>query len=423
MNFVRELYKGTFSTGFEGFIDSICIKTCDSVPELCIRGWGRVNGNNIVRIECFDVSTDESVGLITDFKNRPDLPFDAISFDAIIKLNKRNSIRFFDYGILAEDNSGRRYPLFQHSPKNVQIELEGRCNLACVMCPQAFDVHSGSLNDSDLLMLKPVIDDSECIEINHQGEALLSPKLLDLLRLVPPHKQIAFNTNGTALKWKAAKLLLEYSPPVRFISISIDAGTEESFYKIRGTSLKQIMKNAIAFKNARDSLGLHFPKIAITCTVMNDFMDFIPDIINLAAQLDGEFKYWPLSGSGLHGGKSWVTPFKDHDRDFIYEEQIPRDGKAWKKMVSEIEARSKLLGVNLVHPFQYSWSFSSENEDIKPTSKGVSKCPLIHRQRFFNANGNAQICCVQTEPMFNWREFSPDRFDEHESVIKARQLA
>jgi hypothetical protein len=434
---VRQKYRQACSKGFDGFLDELAVEARPSFggrgPEsgapqanaaLHVRGWGKVAAGRLRRVLCYEVPSDTLAGTVDAFFARGDLSADAQAFDVSIRLSPNMSSRYWDYAFLAEANDGRLFPLFHHSPKNVQIELDGRCNLACVMCPQAFGVHSGPLSSADLVALRPVIEDSECVEINHQGESLLSPRLLELLRMVPPHKQIAFNCNGTALKGRAAKQLLEYAPPVRFISISIDAGTEQSFFRIRGTSLRKIIENAKAFKAARDAAGLSFPQLAITCTVIREFMIDVPAIVEIASQLDGLFRYWPLVGSGLHGGGGWVTPFKGSDELFVYDDQVPRDGAAWRQMAGAIQLEAERLGVVVIDPFQYSWSASSDDEILQPNKgEGVSACPLIHRQRFFNANGNAQMCCVQTSPMFNWREFGPERFDEHPAVIAARSSA
>ncbi|WP_321919156.1 radical SAM protein [Paraburkholderia tropica] len=302
MNYVREQYRTSSGTGFQGFLDEIKVVLLEGQMALFVRGWAMLSHGSLAAVDCFDVSTDSLLGSVTEFFPRSDLPPGAMAFEARLPLSADNSHNYFDYGLLTRADDGRLFPIFHHSPENIQIELDGRCNLACVMCPQAFGVHSGPLSIDDLETLRPVIERSECVEINHQGEALLSPILLQLLQMVPPHKHIAFNCNGTALKAKVARQLLEYAPPVRSISISIDAGTEESFYKIRGTSLSKIMENARAFKKARDEAGLTFPQLTLTCTVISDFMEFVPDIVGLAAELDKSFRYWPLTGSGLHGG-------------------------------------------------------------------------------------------------------------------------
>lgn len=422
MEVVRELYRRARRQGFQGFLDGIKAAVIDGQPVISVRGWAVVTEAKIARILCLDVPLDAIVASIAEFFPREDLPSGALAFDSRLVLSNAHSREHFNYGFLAEDSSGNLYPLYHHSPDNIQIELDGRCNLACVMCPQAFGVHSGALSLDDLELLRPVIERSECVEINHQGEALLSPILLQLLQMVPPHKHIAFNCNGTVLKAKVMRQLLGFAPPVRSISISVDAGTEESFYKIRGTSLSKVMENALAFKKARDDAGLEFPQLMLTCTVIKDFMEFVPDIVALAAQLDANFRYWPLAGSGLHGGVSWVVPFHGTDERFVYEDQVPRDGRAWSTMADRIQVEAERLSVNIVHPFQYAWK--PKGHVLKAVNSGnVAECPEIFRHRFYNANGNAQMCCVQTEPMFNWREYGPENFDQHPSVIEARTNA
>ncbi|GAA0795427.1 radical SAM protein [Cupriavidus gilardii] len=423
MEFVRKQYRQARGDGFVGFLDDIGIAQTEGGPVLRLRGWAKVEAGAVRSVNCYDTTLDALSGRVAEFFERSDLPEGALAFEKDVALLPGGSTEAHDYGMLVEAEDGRLFPIYHHSPKNVQIELDGRCNLRCVICPQAFGVHSGPLSSEDLELLRPMLLQCECIEINHQGESLLSPKLGELLDMIPPHKYIAFNTNGTALKSKVARRLLENSPPVRNISISIDAPSEESFYKVRGTSLATIMKNVIAFKEARDAAGLHFPRIMITCTVMNEFMEEVHGVVAHAAKLDGMFRYWPLVGSGLHGGESWVTPFHGTTSNFNYDEQIPRDGRRWHAMAQRIAAEAERLGVTVVDAFQYSWGGEEDGAFAPINKEGVKDCPLIHRQHFFNANGNAQMCCVQTAPLFNWREVGPMNFDRHPAVIEARSDA
>jgi MoaA/NifB/PqqE/SkfB family radical SAM enzyme len=416
-------YKKSHRRGFEGFIDELKIIIKDNEDKkLLVRGWGSVNEGELLSIHCINIPDDKLIFKIQDFFSRPDLPTTASAFEIEIPIDNKSS-NLFDFAFLAESRDEKLFPIFQHSPINTQIELDGRCNLACVMCPQAFGIHSGPLALEDLNRLEPLLLESECIEINHQGESLLSPILHDLLSIIPPHKQIAFNTNGTALKSKVSKLILENSPPIRFLSISLDAATEESFFKIRGTSLKKILEIIKVFKNARDSKGIHFPEIAITCTVLKDFMHEVPDLVKIAGALGASFKYWPLAGSGLHGGKDWVTNYHGTQEPFIYDEQVPRDSKSWREMCEKIEFNAKKFNVDIIHPFQYQW-VAFDDATLKPKKDSdISDCPEIKRHRFFNANGNAQMCCVQTKPLFNWRVNGPESFDSNAAVIETREQA
>jgi hypothetical protein len=367
-------------------------------------------------VNCYDTTLDALAGEVTEFFGRGDIPPGAVAFEKDIPLLRGGATAAHDYGMLVEAEDGRLFPIFHHSPKNIDIELEGRCNLRCVFCPQVFGIHSGSLSSDDLRALKPMLLQCEYIGINCQGESLISPKLGELLGMIPPHKQISLNTNGTALKSKVARLLLENAPPVRTINISIDAPSEEAFYKVRGTSLAEIMKNVIAFKKMRDDMGLHYPRFCLACTVINEFMEEVHGLVAFAAEMDCLFSYRPLTGSGLFGGEAWVVPFYGTESNFNYGEQIPRDGRRWHEMTKRIAAEAERLGVTVLDP----WKTSLDWKLASPNKGNVRDCWEIFRHYYFKASGNAQMCCFQTLPLFDWRDVGPMNFDTHPAVIEAR---
>jgi sulfatase maturation enzyme AslB (radical SAM superfamily) len=421
MGFVRTQYRAAREEGFTGFLDEIEVLQSGKSNVLRLRGWAKIEGGAVRRVNCYDTTLDALAGEITEFFGRGDIPPGAVAFEKDIPLLREGATAAHDYGMLVEAEDGRLFPIFHHSSKNVTIELEGRCNLRCVFCPQAFGVHSGSLSSDDLRILKPMLLQCGCIGINHQGESLISPKLGELLDMIPPHKLIFFNTNGTALKSKVARLLLENAPPVRTIIISIDAPSEEAFYKVRGTSLAKIMKNVIAFKKMRDDMGLHFPRLFLDCTVINEFMEEVHGLVAFAAEMDRLFCYKPMHGSGLHGGEAWIVPFHGTESNFNYDEQIPRDGRRWHEMTKRVADEAERLGVTVVETPLSSWCVQEGDWTLTPSNKGrVKDCQQIFRDYFFKANGNAQMCCLQTTPIFDWRVVGPMNFDTHAAVIEAR---
>jgi MoaA/NifB/PqqE/SkfB family radical SAM enzyme len=128
-------------------------------------------------------------------------------------------------------------------PKQIQIEVTTRCNLACVMCPHGLPNGMPSKRDADADLISRVLANLEGIESIHPtgtGEPLMAEgfwRIIDSLK-GRESPTITFHTNGLLMTDRTVERIL--GAPVRHIVISMDAATEKTHQKIRGANFGRV---------------------------------------------------------------------------------------------------------------------------------------------------------------------------------------
>lgn len=117
------------------------------------------------------------------------------------------------------------------------------------------------------------------------GEPLLRK---DLFELVSDAKQQGLNTvivtNGVLLDEQA--ILKCFKSQVDWLSISIDAAREKTFEKIRGPGvLEKVTSNIKLLNSLKTKHAQVSPNIVSVCTIMNDNLEELSDIIDLCQKL------------------------------------------------------------------------------------------------------------------------------------------
>lgn len=183
------------------------------------------------------------------------------------------------------------YPLVP--PDSVQVNFTFNCNLACKMCSmhgqKEFLQGQGRQVEIDSAVIRKVIKETK--EIGTKtilfigGEPLLKRDLFDLIDYA---KSFDLNsvivTNGVLLN--EATIRKCFSSGVDWLSISLDAATEGTFRKIRGENvLGTIVKNIEFLNQLKKDLKKESPGISAVCTIMNDNLEELPEVVGLCKKL------------------------------------------------------------------------------------------------------------------------------------------
>ena len=120
------------------------------------------------------------------------------------------------------------------------------------------------------------------------GEPLIRKDLFDLTAYA---KGLGLGTiivtNGVLLDGSNAMKCFESG--VDWLSISIDAASEESFSKIRGEDvLGKIVANVRSLNELKKQRRKRSPKVVAVCTIMNDNLEELLDVVRLCRQLEIE---------------------------------------------------------------------------------------------------------------------------------------
>jgi len=149
-------------------------------------------------------------------------------------------------------------------PPHLDIELSGKCQLACTMCPYG----TGDFNEEMQGMMsretaiaaiaEGIEGGAKLIKFNFRGEPGLSPLLIDMVKFAKDYGAVEtmINTNLTSFSYR--RLAKLYEAGLDLMIISIDGARKETYEKIRVKGdFDQLMKN-LYYANA-----MNFPKIRL----------------------------------------------------------------------------------------------------------------------------------------------------------------
>lgn len=162
----------------------------------------------------------------------------------------------------------RIYPqkqLLTKFPPYVLIEPTSICNLRCIMCFQVDKSFSnknymGRMSWELFTKIVDEVAENECkaITLASRGEPTLHPKFCDMIDYIRSKNilDIKINTNATMLSEKIIKSILKND--VSEVVFSVDAGTKETYEKIRVKGkFEKVVDNIIFFNDIRKN---YFPK-------------------------------------------------------------------------------------------------------------------------------------------------------------------
>jgi len=121
-------------------------------------------------------------------------------------------------------------------PSIYQIEAFSRCNLSCPFCLTGIEQAPFRYEDCcmDMDLFKTIVDrdlgGSRFIELQFRGEPTLNKNLLKMVELLKQEVYVGFSTHGGTLHSDHA---MQAALESHYITISIDAGSEESYKKKR----------------------------------------------------------------------------------------------------------------------------------------------------------------------------------------------
>ena len=175
----------------------------------------------------------------------------------------------------------RRQCRVPYAPYRLWIEPTNRCNLACVMCPNA-SFEESELGFMDLDLYRAIVDESAGfvydINLHHRGEPTLHPELPEMVRIAKTRNiQVKLHTNGTALTEKMSSRLIDAG--LDLISFSFDGYTAEIYEKIRcKADFEKTLSNIRRFLALKQKRGTTKPKAVMEVMELEGVGD--PDIKN-----------------------------------------------------------------------------------------------------------------------------------------------
>lgn len=150
-------------------------------------------------------------------------------------------------------------------PSQIIVDVNNKCNLSCVHCPQSDKSRFKEVHYLDESLNKKMIDEIQNygkdivqhIRYTANGEPLLHPRLFDMIKEAVKNSGafVSLTTNGNLLNdEKIVKLL---NTGVKLIDVSIDAYSRDTYEKIRVNGefniLNENVKNLIKYNKLNNN--------------------------------------------------------------------------------------------------------------------------------------------------------------------------
>ena len=276
------------------------------------------------------------------------------------------------------------------SPRFVQIEPVGECNLRCRMCPVRYREVSHAFMSWDAYT--KVIDQLPALaELHLQGlgEPLLHPRFFDMVEYaVARGVRVSVNTNLTLLT--PAKAERAATCGLAAIYVSVDGATTETYERIRVDARFAILERNVA--RLLGALARHGSetRVQITAVVMRDNLEELADIVALTARWGIE----TLSVQHLcHDfGESTLPQQYAPMREFVADQTlVDVDEERVLRAFGAARAVAKERGIALrlprVRPVEHA-----------ADTPGRSRCDWPWRGPYVAYDGTAMPCCMVATP-------------------------
>lgn len=273
------------------------------------------------------------------------------------------------------------------SPRELQLEVTGACNLRCRMCLVSYrpglSRREGSMPYETFRRLVDAVPGLERLTLQGLGEPLLAP---DLVRMVAHASgrgvRVGFNTNGMLLTPARARELADAG--LDWLHVSIDGATAEVHEGIRaGADLERVVEHVRAAARIADEHGGR-PRMSLVTVAMRRNVHQLPDLVRLAADV-GVPRLWVQNLSHSFSDAGGSPDFAAISRFTAGEALWAGDGPA-EPALAAARAAADELGVELRLP--------RAEEAPRPRPAGTPGCDWPWRSAYVTHRGRVQPCCM-----------------------------
>ncbi|SEB80796.1 Radical SAM superfamily enzyme, MoaA/NifB/PqqE/SkfB family [Rhizobiales bacterium GAS188] len=280
-------------------------------------------------------------------------------------------------------------------PVCLYLEVTNRCNLPCTTCPRTYEELEPE-KDMSFDMFTRIVDQSPSVKrvvLHGVGEPMM---VKDLPRMVSYLKArgiyVLFNTNGTLLKVKKSRELIEAG--LDELRVSLDAAEAGAYAKIRGRDMfDAIVRNLKGFLALKREIGVEHPRVSLWLTGLKETIEQLPAFVRVADEIGVKevhlqrLVYFP-EGQGMAQPSSSL--FESID-------------VAERAYLEEAKAVARELGV-----FFDASGAAEPEESLSRHVEGKpwSMCRRPWSLMYFTAHGRALPCCIAPFSMHGYDSFT-----------------
>ena len=170
-------------------------------------------------------------------------------------------------------------------PESLQVEVTSACNLRCAMCLVRYRPPVNKLAGAlPLELYRRLLDEVPGLRrltLQGLGEPLLSPYLLDMIRLAKARGiEVGFNSNATLLSRTRADALVEAG--LDWLHVSLDGARAGTYEAIRdGADFDTVVGNLAGLVAAKRAAGGDRPWIRVVFVAMRRNIAELPELVEL----------------------------------------------------------------------------------------------------------------------------------------------
>lgn len=168
----------------------------------------------------------------------------------------------------------------------VKVDMVGRCQLRCIMCHFAHPDFQESQTTMGRELLEKVAGElfprAHDVVLSSSAEPLMAPDLPRALELCRHYgvPSFHFSTNGLSLTEKIVDKTIEVQMPL--LTISVDAGTKETFERIRPPAKwERVISRFDLIRDRKKALGSKLPHVSATAVLMRSNVREMPGLIRM----------------------------------------------------------------------------------------------------------------------------------------------
>lgn len=281
-----------------------------------------------------------------------------------------------------------RSPTAEQPAGVVFIEVTNRCNLRCRTCVRTFTAleKPQTLRWERFLHLASQFPGLQRAVLHGIGEPLLNPELPRMIAYLKERgATVLFNTNATLLSEEWGRALI--ASGLNELRCSLDAARPASYARIRGAPLlPQIVQNLRSLTALQRRLNAARPRLSLWMTATLDNIAELPELVQLAAELQVPEVYLQRLVTYLDGDSAAGMP--DSRRQLFGNGSDEVDA-----IIARAEALGRATGVSLSASGAAGLRRGLEavrSEDHRPWAD----CRRLWTSAYVTANGNCLPCCM-----------------------------
>ncbi len=282
------------------------------------------------------------------------------------------------------------------SPRYVQMEPVGQCNLRCQMCPIQFRKDGPPYGPPAFMKFEVftrLIDQLHALEHLHLqglGEPMMHPRFADMVAYAVRRRvRVTTNSNLTLLNPARAERCV--TSGLDCIHVSIDGATPETYERIRVRAhLDRVLHNVGLVLDTRRLLESDRPRLRMVVVIMRQNLHELPDLVRLAKQycMDSVFVQHLCHDFGESSLPAQYRPM----RNFVEAETLLNDdAERIEHYFGEARDLASQLGLDLRLPRTRKRLHAS-------STPGPDRCDWPWHGPYISYQGLSMPCCMIATP-------------------------